>query len=245
MQVHDRLYRALATGITRYRRTAADLLRTLNRLGIRLPATEAKVRHACDHPFSITRALLETLPQAEILRLVEEMEPEFGLGESAMNGAKPLTWEMALKIQSTGMTIASHTRTHTFLTNESPERVIQEVSGSREELGKRLGTTIKHFAYPDGRFDDVAVSAVNQAGYRFAYTTCLHRKADHPLLTIPRKVLWENSCVDAHGRFSPAIMSCQANRTFDFISGACEVNHSRRPANEQHSSDHSYELTVP
>jgi hypothetical protein len=103
---------------------------------------------------------------------------------------------------------------------------------------------VRHFAYPDGRFDDIAVSAVAQAGYSFAYTTCLHRNPAHPFLTIPRKGLWENSCLDAHGCFSSAIMSCQANRTFDLIADTCDVNHNGAAGENPDSPGHSHGTTV-
>src|SRR5207247_8642409 len=101
-----------------------------------------------------------------------------------VDGPQSLNRTMVADMQRAGMTTASHTRTQAFLTNESPERVLKEVAGSRDELGRRLGITVRHFAYPDGRFDDIAVSAVAEAGYSFAYTTCLHRNHTHTFLTI-------------------------------------------------------------
>jgi len=82
-------------------------------------------------------------------------------------------------------------------------------------LERKLGTRVRHFAYPAGRFDAVAVAAVAEAGYEFAYTTCRHRDPSHPLLTIPRMVFWERTSLDAFDRFSPAMMSCQIHGLFD------------------------------
>jgi peptidoglycan/xylan/chitin deacetylase (PgdA/CDA1 family) len=123
-----------------------------------------------------------------------------------------------------GMTIGSHTKTHVLLTNESWQRIMDETEGSRQVLERKLGIAIKHFAYPNGSFNAAAVRAVAIGGYRFAYTTCLHRNPAYPLLTIPRKLLWENSCMDTFGHFSPSIMSCQAHRVFDVRPG-CDQNH--------------------
>jgi hypothetical protein len=75
---------------------------------------------------------------------------------------------------------------------------------------------VDHFAYPAGRFDEGAVSAVAAAGYRFGYTTCPHRDRTRPLLTIPRRILWQNSCLNALGHFSSTMMSCQVKGVFDF-----------------------------
>lgn len=89
--------------------------------------------------------------------------------------------------------------------------------------------TIKHFAYPCGRFDKAAIDAVADAGYRYAYTTCLHHDENYPLLTISRKFLWERSCVDARGAFSPAIMDCQVKWFFDLVK-RCKQDHGTPPA---------------
>jgi hypothetical protein len=100
----------------------------------------------------------------------------------------------------------------------------EEVAGSRAQLEARLGTTIQHFAYPSGIFNTAAVSAVASAGYRFAYTTCTHRDARYPQLTIPRSVLWENACLDSNRNFSSAIMRCQVQRAFDLVGGCRQVH---------------------
>src|SRR5437867_6169907 len=102
MQVHDRLYHVLATCLSLYCGKALNLIQTLDRLAIRQPATHGKLRHHCHSPFALMRALLETLPQAEILRLVEALEVECDLSESAMNGPEPLNWEMVAEIQRAG-----------------------------------------------------------------------------------------------------------------------------------------------
>jgi hypothetical protein len=70
------------------------------------------------------------------------------------------------------------------------------------------------------------VGAVATAGYRFAYTTCTHRDPRYPLLTLPRRMLWENACVDAVRRFSPAIMSCQVHGVWSLM-GGCGQDHHR------------------
>jgi hypothetical protein len=98
------------------------------------------------------------------------------------------------------------------------------MEGSRQVLEQQLGVPVQHFAYPDGRFDAVAINAALAAGYRTASTICGHVDARHPLLTLPRKILWEKSCMDRFGHFSPAILSCQVNGIFD-IAGKCRLPH--------------------
>jgi peptidoglycan/xylan/chitin deacetylase (PgdA/CDA1 family) len=123
---------------------------------------------------------------------------------------------MVGEMHRAGLTIGSHTRSHALLTNESPERVRDELWGSRLELEQRLGAPVRHFAYPDGRFNAGLVDQVASAGYRFAYTTCRHRERQYRM-TVPRRLLWENSSRGVSKGFSPAVMSCLAGGVFDFM----------------------------
>jgi peptidoglycan/xylan/chitin deacetylase (PgdA/CDA1 family) len=136
-----------------------------------------------------------------------------------------MTWEMVAEMSRGGITIGSHTRTHPVLTRESAQVVLEEVAGSRRTLERMLGTPARHFAYPGGQFNRDVVRAVAGSGYRFGYTACRHRDAEHPLLTVPRTLLWEASSVDARGRFSPAVMSCQIRGVF---SARCRELHGDR-----------------
>ena len=180
-------------------------------------------------PFGAFRALLESFPQPVLQALVSGLEAEYGLDERGRQALRPMTWEMLETMSRAGMTIGSHTRSHALLTIESAERVAEEALGSREEIERRLKVPVRHLAYPDGRCDADTVRAVAAAGYRFAYLTCGHHDPEHPLLTLPRRMLWENYSADLRGSFSPAIMSCQVNGVFDFAS-RCTWDHGWRRA---------------
>ncbi len=102
--------------------------------------------------------------------------------------------------------------------------MIEETAVSRVEIEARLGVRVSHFAYPDGRFDAAAVRAVASAGYRYAYTGCSHRDPSHPLLTLPRRMLWEGSTLGVLGRFSADVLSSHVNRVFD-LTDRCSEDH--------------------
>ena len=131
---------------------------------------------------------------------------------------------MLVDMRKAGMTIWSHSKTHAFLTNESPGRLEEEVRDSRSVLQQRLGIDVDCFAYPGGCFNTRIVDAVHAAGYRLAFTDCRHRDDRYPMLTVPRQGLWERACTDRHGRFSPAIMSCHSAAMFDRFS-RCPSDH--------------------
>jgi peptidoglycan/xylan/chitin deacetylase (PgdA/CDA1 family) len=218
LQTHDQLY-LLLTRRFGPQLNAADLDGLLQRLGISYANLTAAT------PFQATRLLLEALPQADMRRVLALLESEISISEDSLRPLYSLTWEMLEAIRRAGITVGSHTRTHVLMTNESGHKVIDEVTGSREELEARLGGPVQHFAYPSGQFDTASVNAVAAARYRYGYTTCTHRDPRHPMLTVPRSVLWENSCKDAHGSFSPDMLSCQIHRAFDWMTG-CRQRHS-------------------
>jgi peptidoglycan/xylan/chitin deacetylase (PgdA/CDA1 family) len=154
---------------------------------------------------------------------METLENEVKLDESKLKSLYPLTWEMVSEMHRAGMTIGSHSKTHALLANESEPKVLEELTDSRQLLEQRLGVPVRHIAYPDGRFDAKTLSAAAASGYRFGYTICQHRDSRYPLLTIPRHVLWEKSCMDWLGRFSPSMMSCHVNGVFKL--NHCDRDH--------------------
>ena len=218
LHLHDKLYLLLSRRFGSGAWKRSELAGLLQALGITLPDMGAT------NPFQATRALLEALPQADLKRVVRALESEVSIPEEALQSFCVLTWEMLDEIRRAGVSIGSHTRTHILMTNESGQRLRDEVVGSRRELERKLDIQVRHFAYPSGHFDPASVNAVAAAGYRFAYTACTHRDRRFPLLTIPRTVFWENSCLNARGSFSPAILNCQINRVFDLV-GGCRQAH--------------------
>jgi peptidoglycan/xylan/chitin deacetylase (PgdA/CDA1 family) len=206
VQIHDKLYLLLA-------RRFANRAWKPGELGI-----------VARTPYQATRALVESLPQEGLQRVVAALESGETMPEDTFRPFRSLTWETIDRLHRAGITIGSHTRTHVLMTNESAQRVTDEVTRSREEIEKRLGTKVRHFAYPSGQYNTASLNAVARAGYRFGYTVCRHRDARQPWLTVPRTLLWEHSCLDFRGAFSGPILNCQMHRAFDAVSG-CRQHH--------------------
>ena len=217
---HDRLYLLLTRDGPASREVLVDL-------GV-MTAEQVLTVRGSNEPFVALRHLLTTLPQEGLARVTAALEEKLAVDTGRLDGLKPLCWAMLAEMQRGGITVGSHTRTHALLTRESASRMLEETAGARRVLEGQLGTMIQHFAYPDGAFDTETVETVARAGYRFAYTTCHHRDRRHPLLTIPRCVLWENSCLDPAGRFSAAVASCVTSGIFHFASG-CRHRHGVAP----------------
>ena len=181
-------------------------------------------------PYQAMRRLIETLSATALEQAIQTLESEDPIPQQMYSYS--VNWETLDRIRRAGILIGSHTRTHIVMTNETRECVLDEAAGSRQELERRLGTAVEHFAYPSGIYNSISVSAVAEAGYRFGYTTCTHRSTQHPLLTVPRTLLWEESCMDSNRAFSSSMMSCQVHRAFDLVAG-CRQNHAIAPGRSE------------
>lgn len=177
-----------------------------------------------DTPFRATRFLLGTRSQHQLEQLFKALEVDDGPVGMAPEALRPLTWEMVSAMRAHGIIVGSHTRTHPVLPNEDQAHQLHELVSSREVIQDRIGAPVRHFAYPDGAFDDSTVRAVATAGYAFAYTACRHQDPDRPHLTVARRFLWENACLDSRGRFSPSVMGCLVNGVYD-LAATCPHQH--------------------
>jgi peptidoglycan/xylan/chitin deacetylase (PgdA/CDA1 family) len=75
------------------------------------------------------------------------------------------------QMQAAGICIGSHTCTHPRLPQISAAQAGDEIGLSRRKLQDITGTPVDHFAYPYGLYDDTALAAVADAGYRTACST--------------------------------------------------------------------------
>jgi peptidoglycan/xylan/chitin deacetylase (PgdA/CDA1 family) len=222
-QLFDRLYLLLRLGESR-KLPLGELVSAAAR-GAGVAGEIGSAVHDRDGPLRVMTLLLKRLPRGSVENIVNELQRDIPCDETASEELAPLTWGMIRKMHDSGITIGSHTRSHALLTSESLETAEQELLDSKTVLESKLKGQISHFAYPDGRFNSTVVQAVHSTGYRFAYSICQQRDPVFPLLTIPRKVLWERACMNAWGGFSSAIMNCHAHAAFD-RKDRCEHDHS-------------------
>lgn len=98
------------------------------------------------------------------------------------SGGGILSWEQIRALDAKGMTIASHSRTHPFLSKIwDAGRLRYEVAGSKKVLEDHLHKPALFFAYPFGSYDRRTVEAVKAAKYaaaRGTYDGTRHQPSD-------------------------------------------------------------------
>ncbi|MFI6691719.1 polysaccharide deacetylase family protein [Streptomyces sp. NPDC050433] len=83
--------------------------------------------------------------------------------------SKPLLTEDGIReAAAAGMEVGSHGLRHTDLTEADDALLREETRGSREALNAITGGEVTGFCYPYGTVDERAMTAVREAGYRYA-----------------------------------------------------------------------------
>ncbi|NMA68771.1 MAG: polysaccharide deacetylase family protein, partial [Desulfitobacterium sp.] len=78
--------------------------------------------------------------------------------------------EQLREMSQAGWTIASHTRSHPYLTGLNQEQRKAELEGSRIVLEEILGQPVRYIAYPYGVYDQNIIDDCKSAGYTMAFT---------------------------------------------------------------------------
>jgi peptidoglycan/xylan/chitin deacetylase (PgdA/CDA1 family) len=222
-QIFDRFYFLLRLLYIHGAPLAQTVAQALHSKGVNTASLQ-RLSNGDNEPFRVMTTVLNSVSQDHIEMVLSALEDQVCVGRDHFEEISPLTWQMIETMHRGGITIGSHTMSHRLLTSETIDTARAELLGSKTALEQKLQSKIQHFAYPDGRFNANVVQAVKTAGYRYAYGICHSRDASLPLLTIPRKVLWERSCLNMLGRFSPAVMNCHVHQVFD-RSDRCEHDH--------------------
>ena len=82
-----------------------------------------------------------------------------------------LNWKQIAQLKKAGMEIGCHTKNHYNLTSLSDNFLNEEIITSKQELEKKLKTTIIAFSYPIGKFDEKVKTKVKEVGFKVAVTT--------------------------------------------------------------------------
>ncbi|OGP76168.1 MAG: hypothetical protein A2V86_14550 [Deltaproteobacteria bacterium RBG_16_49_23] len=114
-----------------------------------------------------------------------------------------LNWEQVQEMQKHNLSFGSHTSSHIILTVEDQHTVQKELEKSKEVLEKKLGCSIRHFAYPNGRHNSEIRDLVKQAGYLSAVTIHEDINTRHTdIYQLSRIEIEEGKVTGRNGRFS-------------------------------------------
>lgn len=118
-------------------------------------------------------SFLRGLPNAERkLRMPEILRP-LGIANAAQR-SRMLAWDHIRLMQARGIDFGGHTVTHPFLSKLTREELFWEISQCKRRIEDELQSTVRHFAYPNGReedFSDWNKEIIRQAGYQAAVST--------------------------------------------------------------------------
>lgn len=80
-----------------------------------------------------------------------------------------MTWQQIKNLDTAGMTIGSHTKSHPYLAKIlNKQKLTEEIAGSKKIIEEKLGEKVDFFAYPFGHYNDQVIAVVKEAGYKAA-----------------------------------------------------------------------------
>lgn len=79
-----------------------------------------------------------------------------------------MTWDEVRALRDAGMEIGSHSKSHQYMTKQTPEEQLLEVERSKSILEEELGVEVTTFAYPFGLSDAGLQAMLEDAGYTTA-----------------------------------------------------------------------------
>jgi len=112
----------------------------------------------------------------------------------AIGSRNYMSYEQLKEIRSFGGEVGCHSRTHPYLTDLPPDKIRNEIMGSKETLEKNLGHRVPYFAYPFGYYDAETRSVAKQAGFRLMLTSdpgSVGKNVEHD--RVPRQAIVGNN----------------------------------------------------
>jgi peptidoglycan/xylan/chitin deacetylase (PgdA/CDA1 family) len=92
-------------------------------------------------------------------------------GRADAHDPRYMTWEQIQEMAQAGMSMESHTKTHSDLQNRDRDSLVYELQGSFESLQYYTGRSSRIFAYPAGRYDDMTMQVLRELSVWMAVST--------------------------------------------------------------------------
>jgi len=149
--------------------------------------------------------LLKMMPHEAMVKVVGNL----GEGMPPGHPRTMMNWqELANFASAPGMTIGAHTLTHPNLTR-LPQHVMRgEIQQSKEILSERLGTAVRHFAYPSGLSSELVEREAQGGG--FVSACSVEDGFNVPgcnLFSLRRRCIIQDACEGNDGAYSDMMFS--------------------------------------
>ncbi len=123
---------------------------------------------------SSLREWVKALPSTEQNEVLDDLERRATTPERFdADATRLMTWDQVRGLAAAGMTIGSHTASHSILSRLDPPDVHRELRESRATIEREIGAPCWAFTYPNGQPRDFRASdrnAVASEGYSCAFT---------------------------------------------------------------------------
>lgn len=112
---------------------------------------------------------LKSLDDGAQIQVIDRLARDCGMPRVAPAAdCRPMTWEQLREMHAGGMEIGSHGVGHRMLAKLDDAELTAEIVGSRDAIGRALGTPARVISYPVGgsdAWDERVVAAARAAGY--------------------------------------------------------------------------------
>lgn len=116
---------------------------------------------------------------------------------SLVGNPEYVTWEQIRFLNSQGIEIGGHTRTHPLLPTLTTQTAISEIKGGKQDIEAQLGRNISSFCYPTGKYNSQIVQQVKAAGYTAAVTMVQSKAVSTDnILLLPRWGVYQTDRLD-------------------------------------------------
>jgi len=157
---------------------------------------------------------MEQLKQLDYDRQQVALDALEKLSGEAVSGQRSqrftLNWDEIRQMSEAGVDFGSHGCSHRILTLLSQEEVGEELSTSKGRLNEKLGKRVRHFAYPNGDFNDTVAELVRKAGYDCGLATGRGTRPGGSTMNrfaLRRIGLHDGVATGVSGRFSTAMLA--------------------------------------
>jgi len=167
-----------------------------------LSSLEARIEAA-----SVIVQYLRTLPDERRKERCADLERQVVLPREEL-ADRMLTWDQIRSMCAAGVTFGSHTMTHPVVSRLTAPQIESELRQSKAVMEERLGTPVRHFAFPFGQLQDCGTEALpilERCGYASAATTVAG-------INVPGESLFGLRRVQIGEEHSLAMFAFQLNR---------------------------------